>query len=83
MPEHKIHMQLDKLVLGKSYPEVHRALDLLPMKLGLYHKLFHDESTAMMIGYLLDGPSGALSALLHIWLDRQKIHKHAERNKSR
>jgi hypothetical protein len=62
-------MQLDKLVLGKSYPEVHRVLDLLPMALGLRHKAFHDPVSALIIGSALDGPEGALSALLHIYLD--------------
>jgi len=75
MPERQMHEMLDKLILGKKHTAVHKMLDLPSLWMAEKHRqLFHDESTAMMIGYLLDGPSGALSALLHVFLDKN-IHK--------
>jgi len=37
------------------------------MQRGL--KVFHDPLTAILIGYMVGGEEGAMSALLHIWLD--------------
>lgn len=72
MPSWRLHRLVDKIVLGREYPEVHRALDLPYLWLGPKHRiLFHDPITATMMGYAIAGPRGALSALLHITLDRE------------
>jgi hypothetical protein len=72
VPSWRLHRLVDKIVLGREYPEVHRALDLPYLWLGPKHRiLFHDPITATMMGYAIAGPRGALSALLHITLDRE------------
>lgn len=76
MPNRQTHEALDKLVLGKKYTNVHKILDLPSLWLGERHRLlFHDEATAMLIGFLVDGNGGAVSALLHVLLDRYKGYK--------
>jgi len=71
MPSQDLHRKLDRLLLGKSYPKVHTTLDLPSTWLGKGHRiLFHDEPTAMLIGLAVGGVEGAMSALLHVWLDR-------------
>jgi hypothetical protein len=71
MPERKYHVALDKLVLGKSYSQVHKYIDMPYLVLGKKHRvMFHDPLTAILIGYMVGGNEGAISALLHIWLDR-------------
>ena len=70
MPSRKVHEALDMLVFGKKHTRVHRALDMPSMWLGERHRvLFHDPVSALIIGSALDGSEGALSALLHIYLD--------------
>jgi hypothetical protein len=72
VPSWKVHRLVDKIILGREYPEVHRALDLPYIWLGPRHRiLFHDPASAMLLGYAVAGPGGALSALLHITLDRE------------
>jgi hypothetical protein len=70
VPSHNVHTKFDKMLLGRSHPKVHRTLDLLPMKFGLPHKTLHEPLTAMFVGYLVDGNEGAISALIHLALDR-------------
>jgi hypothetical protein len=71
MPSQDLHRKLDRLLLGKSYPRVHTTLDLPSTWLGKEHRiLFHDEPTAILIGLAVGGIEGAISALLHVWLDR-------------
>jgi hypothetical protein len=73
MPSRQVHEMIDLLILGKKYPKVHKTLDLPHKWLGSRHRvLFHDEVTAMLIGYMISGNEGMLSALLHVWLDRVK-----------
>jgi hypothetical protein len=72
VPSWRLHRLVDKIVLGREYPEVHRALDLPYLWLGPKHRiLFHDPVTATLLGFMIAGPGGALSALLHITLDRE------------
>jgi hypothetical protein len=71
MPGRKVHEIVDVLLLGQKCSQVHKMIDLPSIWLGKGHRvLFHDEPTALLIGYVVGGPKGALSALLHIWLDR-------------
>jgi len=76
VPNRQTHEALDKLVLGKKYTNVHKILDLPSLWLGERHRLlFHDEVTAMLIGFLVDGNGGAMSALLHVLLDKYSRYK--------
>jgi uncharacterized protein (DUF2062 family) len=72
MPSRRVHELFDLLFLGKRYSKVHRTLDAPSKVLGSSHRsLLHDPMSAMLIGAILTGDiGGALSALLHIWVDR-------------
>lgn len=76
MPTHKIHRLIDKLILGKEYPLVHRYADAI---LGKGHRkkwghtLFH---TALL--YLLTKKKEyAISHMAHILADNLET-KHRE-----
>jgi hypothetical protein len=72
MPSREVHLLLDKLVLGKGYPRVHKTLDLPSLWMGARHRsLMHDVLTAMFVGLLVGNSEGAMSALMHVWLDKQ------------
>ncbi|MEM4977397.1 MAG: hypothetical protein QXT64_08745 [Desulfurococcaceae archaeon] len=71
MPSRQMHELFDKLFFNKKHSKVHKLLDLPSSFLGTKHRtILHDELQALLLGYVIDGPEGALSALLHIWLDK-------------
>lgn len=70
MPSHKLHRLLDRVVLGREYPWVHKLMDSPALLLGKKHRvLFHDPQTALLIALLSCDPKAGLSCLLHQWLD--------------
>ena len=73
MPGHTVHRYYDRLVLGKSYDEVHRALDRPYSVLrGQHRRLFHTPEEAYMIGVLASsGHGGGVAGLSHVWLDKK------------
>lgn len=71
MPSRRFHEKIDRFFLGKSFPHIHKALDLPHIILGERHRiLFHDPISAVAIGFILGGQQGAQSALLHTVVDR-------------
>ncbi len=70
MPERRVHNHFTKRILGKTYDEVHAALDFPVKFLGRRHRvLFHDRAEAALIGYGIAGVEGALAAQWHVILD--------------
>ena len=71
MPSHAVHRWLDRLVLGKAYPEVHRLMDApaFVIKGRRHRELFHDPVQLVLL--FGDDPEKLASALLHVWLDEQ------------
>jgi hypothetical protein len=75
MPSRKVHESLDLLVFGRRCSMVHKLLDMPSLWLGPRHRAWlHDETSAILIGYLAGGPEGSVSALLHVWLDKYLPH---------
>jgi hypothetical protein len=73
MPGHKVHRYVTRLFFGKSYSEVHKALDRAYVFAGRKHRrFFHEPLEAYVMGNVasLDGKGGHV-ALLHIWLDNE------------
>ncbi len=70
MPDHNHHLNIDQLLLGGSYFEVHKVLDLTAAIEGPNHRdLFHDDKAIedILIG---SGDNGkAWAAYYHIILD--------------
>jgi hypothetical protein len=73
MPGHKVHRFFAKIMLGRAYPEVDKAIDRPYAILGRRHRIiFHTPLEAYFMGSTatLD-PKGGWIALLHIWLDKK------------
>jgi len=71
MPKHLVHHFVDKSILGKAYPSVHRALDY-PTRFGVrpHRKLFHSVPEAVVVGAVASWSlGGGISGLLHILTD--------------
>ena len=73
MPAHKIHFYLDRMLFGKVYYKIHRAIDKPWRVFGRNHRVyFHDPWSVELIArkfYPFD--QNALdSALYHIQLDQ-------------
>jgi len=65
MPSHRVHRALDRLVLGRELPFVHRFKDKPFKVLGRRHRVvFHDPATNIILG-LLFGPEAMVSGFLH------------------
>lgn len=70
MPGRRVHEWLDKLVLGRAHPEVHRLMDSPSLVLGKRHRvLFHSPLELVLL--FGDDPEKLAAALLHVWLDRE------------
>ena len=43
MPSHRVHLEIDKVIFGKAFPEVHKAKDEPYATMGIFHRLlYHD-----------------------------------------
>jgi hypothetical protein len=75
MPERRVHNYTTKLLLGRTFDEVHKALDGPVKFLGRKHRvLYHEPAEAALIGYRIAGCEGALAALLHVAVDEMCSH---------
>jgi len=73
LPPHRSHNYVDKLLFGRSYPRVHKAIDQPCFVLGRKHRrLFHTPEDAYIMGSLASSDQwGGLVGLTHIWLDKK------------
>jgi hypothetical protein len=70
VPSRKVHERISKILVGSSCEHVHYLLDFPYKFLGKKHRiLFHDPISAILIGYLIEGYKGVISALAHIATD--------------
>jgi len=70
MPSHRVHRAIDRLVLGRELPHVHRFKDKPYKVLGRRHRVvFHDPDTNIILG-LLFGPEAMVSGFLHDLADQ-------------
>jgi hypothetical protein len=72
MPSRKIHNLINRLILGKSYDDINRFIDLPYLWLGGRHrKYFHDlKTTPALIALIKKDLRAGLAAVLHILADR-------------
>ena len=66
---HRAHRLLDRLVLGREFPDVHRWMDAPYRWLGPRHRLLRHSVAEVLLKYRGD-PYRLASALLHIVADR-------------
>jgi hypothetical protein len=73
MPKHKVHLYVDRTVLGKAHPKVHKALDAPIKLLGKKHRVvFHSLPEAFAIGALAESSfEGGFAGVLHVITDTQ------------
>jgi len=70
MPDHKLHLVVDHLVLGRGYPEVHKFLDQFQPVLQSNHRMYLHDKKAVELVWQATGDYGTTnSAILHIILD--------------
>lgn len=68
--KHKEHRAIDKLVLGREYPDVHRFMDKPAYRMGPGHRRFrHDMRAVLYMALKHQDPRAGVSALLHIGAD--------------
>lgn len=80
MPDHRVHRFIDRAVLGREYPWVHRFMDKPYRLLGPRHRiLFHDAGTVVLL--MAVDPGAGLSALLHIVADHALPSRRAGRRR--
>jgi len=70
MPSREIHEIFDEMFIGKKMSKVHKIIDSPSVFLGKRHRIFfHDPLSAMIIGGLVGGRDGIVSAILHLMAD--------------
>ena len=68
--KHKDHRAIDKLVLGREFPGVHRWMDKPAYRYGPGHRRFrHDMRAVVLMALREKDPRAGVSALLHIGAD--------------
>jgi len=68
--KHKEHRAIEKLVLGKEYPEVDRWMDQPAYHYGPGHRKFrHDARAVVLMALVHRDPRAGAAALLHIAAD--------------
>jgi hypothetical protein len=73
LPGHQVHNYFDREIFGKSYPKIHRQMDVAVFWLGKSHRrLYHDFPTAFCIGKSCypNDTRAEESAIMHIILDK-------------
>lgn len=72
MPSRRAHNYVNRLIFGKPFPEVNRAIDSAYLFAGRGHRrFFHKPEEAFIMGNLatLDYRGGQVG-LFHAWLDK-------------
>lgn len=84
MPSHRVHRRIDKVFLGREYPEVHRWMDKPYTVLGRRHRILRHDPLSILYLALINPRYGA-SALLHVLADysytTMKKYKRGKRRK--
>lgn len=82
MPSHRVHRLIDRVFLGREYPEVHRYLDEPYKWLGPRHRVLrHDLLTVLSLAAV--DPAYGASALLHILADYGSSYLKKKRGRDR
>jgi hypothetical protein len=79
MPRHRVHEYVDRTILGRAHPKVHKALDAPIKLLGRKHRIvFHSLPEAFAIGTIAESSlEGGFAGILHVITDTQTTkHRH-------
>jgi len=70
MPAHDFHENIDQIMLGEAFPDVHDVLDIYAATLGPEHRRYYHNDDAVEYMMQAGGVYAAWSAFYHIVLDR-------------
>lgn len=71
MPSHPFHLNVDLIMLGTQFRDVHATLDVYAAEMGPNHrKYLHDDGAVSFIYFSFESHMAAWSAFYHIVLDR-------------
>jgi hypothetical protein len=70
MPQHEIHYNIDDLMIGKKFPDVHQLMDILAGEGPNHRRLFHNDETVAEVFQATQSFEAAWSAYYHLVADR-------------
>jgi hypothetical protein len=70
MPQHEIHFNIDDLMIGDKYIDVHQFMDIFSNEGPNHRRLFHDDKTVMEVYQATGSLEPAWSAYYHLIADR-------------
>lgn len=69
MPSHYTHKKIDKIILGKEYPDVHKWIDEPVKWLGPRHRILRHDIGTIALRYYGDRER-TISAYMHLITDK-------------
>lgn len=70
MPQHEIHFNIDDLLIGEKFVDVHQFMDILSNEGPNHRRLFHDDKTVMEVYQATKSWESAWAAYYHLVADR-------------
>lgn len=70
MPQHEIHYNIDDIMIGKKFTDVHQFMDILSGEGPNHRRLFHDDKTVTDIYQATRSLEAAWAAYYHLVADR-------------
>lgn len=70
MPQHEIHYNIDDLMIGRKFADVHQVMDILSGEGPNHRRLFHDNKTVSDILEATGNYEAAWAAHYHLVADR-------------
>jgi hypothetical protein len=70
MPQHEIHYNIDDLMIGRKFADVHQVMDILSGEGPNHRRLFHDNKTVSDVLEATGSYEAAWAAHYHLVADR-------------
>lgn len=70
MPQHEIHYNIDDLMIGRKFADVHQVMDILSGEGPNHRRVFHDDKTVFDILGATGSYEAAWAAHYHLVADR-------------
>lgn len=70
MPQHEIHYNIDDIMIGRKFPDIHQVMDILSGEGPNHRRLFHDDKTVADILTATSSYEAAWASRYHLIADR-------------
>jgi len=70
MPQHEIHFNIDDIMIGRKFPDIHQAMDIFSGEGPNHRRAFHDDQIVQDILNSTGSLEAAWSARYHLIADR-------------